>query len=375
MAPSAKIAEGRVGKLSREQALSALREYAELYGPDFGSAAFNSANARWAGREDLVEKYYAGRPDGRPWPSLNSIKAATGGSFTAAREAAGLPKNRPGPRRRVGEAAPIRDTRVQRVMVESDRDRELMAKLDRARARAERAERLLAEARAKPREVVRERVVRERVPVTTTVTKTKVVEKKVKVTDVAKLERLRGKLADAEARARAAEDQTKSAIRDRDDARRLADVRARELTTLTDDSRSAAADANRLRDALTASEARVDRLRSELVEAQAVDGDARERAVASDLVAKAEARAEHAEVRAARAEREMAEQGAAVVGELRKLTRAELDELRAKGPAGPVVLAGALKKLGMARKLGGSDLDAALLLVARAALAWRERLP
>ena len=93
--------------------------------------------------------------------------------------------------------------------------------------------------------------------------------------------------------------------------------------------------------------------------------------MANALVRAAEQRVEMAEVRAARAEREMAEQGAAVTGESRRLTKAELDALRRNSPAGPAVMAAALKHLALARRNAG-DLDAALAEVAAAAIGWRD---
>ncbi len=87
------------------------------------------------------------------------------------------------------------------------------------------------------------------------------------------------------------------------------------------------------------------------------------------------ARALEAERRAVAAERELRETVAAVKGERRRLTAAELAELRAARPAGPVVMAAALKALAKARAGGGpTELRAALTEVAQAAVTWRERI-
>ncbi|UTI63546.1 hypothetical protein NBH00_19655 [Paraconexibacter antarcticus] len=66
---------------------------------------------------------------------------------------------------------------------------------------------------------------------------------------------------------------------------------------------------------------------------------------------------------------------AAVKGEPRRLTPAELEDLRATGPAGPAVMAKALGDLAAARRCGNpTALREALSRVARAAVTWQERL-
>lgn len=100
-----------------------------------------------------------------------------------------------------------------------------------------------------------------------------------------------------------------------------------------------------------------------------------QRAVESRRVFEAERRADAAEARADAAERQAAEQARAVTGELRPLTRAEMNELKTNGPAGPAVLADALKRLTRARKDGGrTAMAVALTDVAKAAMHWRARL-
>ena len=58
-----------------------------------------------------------------------------------------------------------------------------------------------------------------------------------------------------------------------------------------------------------------------------------------------------------------------------RLTGGELAALRERGPAGPAVLAGALKRLARARAAGDrGGLATALGEVATAAVRWRDRL-
>lgn len=119
-----------------------------------------------------------------------------------------------------------------------------------------------------------------------------------------------------------------------------------------------------------------ERARAELATARVDRAEAR--TAAERLAAKLE-RAE-ATVNTPRAERrELKADGdrlvAAVTGEPRRLTAAELAELRADGPTGPAVMAAALRALAKARA-GGSrtELRAALTGVAQAAITWQERI-
>ena len=96
----------------------------------------------------------------------------------------------------------------------------------------------------------------------------------------------------------------------------------------------------------------------------------RQAAAARDRRAAAEA-----ELRAARAERELRETVAAIRGEARRLTAAELAELRASGPSGPAVMAEALKALAAARRTNNPmRMQDALRRVAQAAVTWQERI-
>jgi len=81
-----------------------------------------------------------------------------------------------------------------------------------------------------------------------------------------------------------------------------------------------------------------------------------------------------AELRAARVERELRETVAALRGEARRLTAAELAELRVTGPSGPAVMAAALQALTAARRTNNpAHMQDALRSVAQAAVTWQER--
>jgi hypothetical protein len=91
--------------------------------------------------------------------------------------------------------------------------------------------------------------------------------------------------------------------------------------------------------------------------------------------ADARLQADRARIREAAAERELRATVAAVKGEPRRLTPAELEDLRATGPAGPAVMAKALSDLATARRTNNpTALREALSSVARAAVTWQERL-
>src|SRR4051795_7664582 len=114
MTPATKV-RGAKGYTANE-IVKALRRYADLYGEDFPQAAFSPSLAKWGDRPELAERYVLGDPEtGERWPSLGSIRRVFS-SFSVAREAAGLPVNKSGPRkgatrRAAGEAAPIRDVK------------------------------------------------------------------------------------------------------------------------------------------------------------------------------------------------------------------------------------------------------------------------
>lgn len=66
---------------------------------------------------------------------------------------------------------------------------------------------------------------------------------------------------------------------------------------------------------------------------------------------------------------------AALRGEARRLTAAELAELRVTGPSGPAVMAAALQALTAARRTNNpAHMQDALRRVAQAAVTWQERI-
>jgi predicted nucleic acid-binding Zn-ribbon protein len=120
-----------------------------------------------------------------------------------------------------------------------------------------------------------------------------------------------------------------------------------------------------LREINTELESRIEEMRNSALAQVLVDA----------RVQAAEARADAAAKRAAEIEKEMAIQGAAVVGELRALTSAEIEELRRKGPAGRSVLAKAnMHLIHVLRTQGEMALIDPLTELAAAAINWRDRI-
>jgi hypothetical protein len=348
MASSARLADRpRVRRWSRELIIEKIREWNDRYGEPPCSADWNPSLARWRAQEWRAERYYEGF-----WPSTNAAKRPFEGSFDAAVRAAGLEPRRPGPRRRVAgaarpavaqrEPAPPRALEDElaeahdRTAAAEARATALERRLERALARAERAEDDIGDARKRARrageQAGRARRSREQA---------RVAERSVRAST---LERLEAAVADADARVRASDDQAQAAASDAADARlacRAAELRAAEA------------------------QARAEAL-ARLASART---DAGEDAGAALRAARA------AEERAHAAERRARELAALVCGEPRRLTAAELAALRDGGPSGPAVLALALRRLAGAR--AASDrvaLDAALAELASAAVRWRDRL-
>lgn len=366
---SARSGDGRKSTRTREDVIDALRRYERLHGPST-SASFNPSTAKWTDREDLIAVYYG--PTG-PWPSLNSIRGLFG-TFSAAREAAGLPVNRPGPssRRERGVHRPIRNVRVERVFVpainhDASAERRVKVAQERALAAERRAdlavERMRRVEAERPAPVVRDRTLRVE-PI--------IREKVVRVTDSRAEDRLRAKVKAEQVKRREVEKALRAMTRERDRA-----------LTATDASRDALADAERLRaeserdravKRLGLANGRVGALTAEVEMLRGRVAGLIEGAMEAELVRQADLRAEKAEARAAKAEREMAIQAAAIVGDARRLTPAEMADLRRDGPAGPAVLTAALRKLAKARMAGNGAVDPALMEIAAAAVGWRDAL-
>jgi hypothetical protein len=345
MTPSAQIAGGRrVRRWARETIVEKILEWNDRYGEPPCSADWNPSLARWRAQEWRIERYREGT-----WPSTNAAKRPFGGSFDAAVIAAGLEPHKPGPRRRAALSArpgfaqrePLPPRSVGDELAEADaRVREAEARADAlerrlaaSERRAAKAEKAIREARRRARRASeregRARRARDRV---------QVAEQRVRELTSERVEEL---AADADARVRAALDQAEAAMREVTGARRS--QRAAEARAAGSEHRAEAAE--RLATA-----------------ARRSGGEQAWKATRA------------AEQRAAEAERRARELAVLVCGEARRLTAAELAELRAGGASGPAVLAAALRELGRARASGnGPALDAALTAVASAALRWRDR--
>ncbi len=370
---------------TRETIIIAIQEWVAAYGQPPRAADWNPSSAKWAGQLWRVERYRAGRADGSPWPALNTAKRPFGGSLNAAIRAAGFEPARPGPRRR-SDVDPEQAHRV-------DMSPEARAMLAAARAEARAAERRIAllEARLARRGPAGGREAagggaaaggnaaggggagdaggREAAGAA-----------------VARAERrAAGAVARAEARAgearAAAAEARMDAAEARGAAKRLASRLERAeatIATLRAERRELKLAAGRLADRLAATGRMLERARRDAARAQAdTAGHRREwpaRAVRSSAACDRSCAAD-AELRAARAERELRETVAALRGDAQRLSAAELAELRCDGPAGPAALAAALRELAAAR--GASNpvrLRGALRRVAQAAVGWQRRL-
>ncbi len=383
----------------RDSIIIAIHEWVATYGEPPRAADWNPSSAKWSGQLWRVERYRAGRADGSRWPALNSAKRPFGGSLTAAILAAGYEPAKPGPRRRKDvdpeqahradmspEARAMLAAALAQARAAEQRIALLEGKLERA---GDRALRLTAErdaARRAGQRAVTPKVVRERV---------------VDDAAVARAQRAaEAAAAKAESTARAAHEQLSDARMDAAEARTAAKRMAAKLeraeatiATLRGERRELKAGENRLADRLVAAERMLDRAREDADRAR--ERAAAELARAADervtvVVASPEAAelrsaradaardrraAAEAEQRAARAERELRETVAAVRGEARKLTAAELAELRVSGPSGPAVMAEALKALAVARRTNNPmRMQDALRRVAQAAVTWQERI-
>ena len=380
---------GRGAGWNRDSIIIAIREWGATYGEPPRAADWNPASAKWAGQLWRVERYRDGRADGSPWPALNSAKRLFGGSLNEAIRAAGFQPARPGPRRR-GDVDPEQAHRAVispegRAMVAAAlaqaRDAErrvalLEARLDRAgeralRAAAERdaARRAGSRAVAAKPKVVRERVVDD-AALARAQRRAAAAEAKAELT----VRAVRAKL--AEARMDAAEARTAA-------KRMAAKLERAEATigTLRGERRELKAVGDRLADELVAAERLLERAQAEAERAPEVVTVQQPAPAAAELHAARVAAAgdrravADAELRAARAERELRETVSALHGEARRLTPAELAELRISGPSGPAVMAAALHSLAAARKTNNPvRMQEALRHVAQAAVTWQERI-
>lgn len=386
------VRQGRV-VWDRDAIINAIREWVATYGEPPRAADWNPSSAKWSRQEWRIERYRAGRADGSPWPALNSAKRPFGGSLSEAVRAAGFAPAKPGPRRHTdvdlaradrsavdGEGRALLDAALTQVRAADRRVAVLERRLERAlavvqRLREERDVARRAKAPRKPK-VVRERVV-----------------------DGAAVARVQRRADAAGAKAdeavRDAREQMAGARADtveaRTAAKRLAAALERSeatIGTLRDERCELKGEVDRLADRLVATERLLAGARSEaarvrdeavlapeVVTVREAAPEAAEVRAAQAEAARARRTSQDAELRAARAERELRETVAAVRGEARRLTPAELAELRADGPSGPAVMAEALKALSAARATANpTRTQAALRRVAQAAVTWQERI-
>lgn len=382
-----RAAAGRSG-WDRDSIITAIQEWVALYGETPRAADWNPSAAKWSGQPWRVERYRAGRADGAPWPALNSAKRLFDGSLNEALRAAGFEPAKPGPVRR-RDVDPEQADRA----ITSPEGR---AMVDAALARARDAERRVASLQA---QVARsqQRAVRlagerdgaraagARAGRAAAAAKAKALRKR--VTDDAAVARARDRAAAAEAEAavRVLRDEVAGARMDAAEARATAKRLAVKLeraeatvAALRAERRALAAEHDRSADELVTVRRLLEAARAQVGRVVTIRGEAPEAQVVREAQAAAAAArsgAQQAELRAARAERELRETVAAIKGTPRHLTAAERAELRSGGPSGPAVMADALKALGAARSAGGATaLRAALSDVARAAITWQERI-
>lgn len=361
---------GAKGILTQARTIEFIQRWNALFGAPPRAADLNPSSARWAAQTWRIERYKRGDPEtGEPWPSLNAVKKLFNGSLNEAVRAAGLEPGKPGPSRRSN--------------VNLDHARNLMppdgkVALDGLRARVLELERKLD---VRERELERARgIARDRPLKHSTVIKERVRTEKVKVIDHAAVNRAEKLASEARSAAyeakgalRAAGVTSRAEIRRvglllsrRDEALARARLERKELTVRIKELEGKLANA-------LAEPVQVERLKTVFVDrdppAQVeLDGMRRERDQALR-------HAQDCEVLQARSDASYLELASAVKGEARRLSHAEVVGLREKGPAGPVVVADALRLLARARKTNRPDLlDAALLKLAAAAINWRERL-
>ncbi|HWI07220.1 MAG TPA: hypothetical protein VNT54_06850 [Solirubrobacteraceae bacterium] len=385
-APQAR--NGRGTAWDRDSIIIAIREWVATYGEPPRAADWNPSSAKWSGQLWRVERYRAGRTDGSPWPALNSAKRPFGGSLNEAIRAAGFEPARPGPRRRTGVdpeqahravMSPEARAMVAAALAQAREGERRIALLEARLARAgERAERVTAGRDAARRAgrgaAAQPKVVRERV---------------VDDAAVARAERrAAGVAAKAEATARDAREKLAEARMDAAEARAAAKRMASKLEraeatigTLRGERCELKLACDRLADELVVAERLLERAPVEddrapaLVRVREEAPEAGEVRAAQAAPARDRRAAAEAELRAARAERELRETVAALRGEARRLTPAELAELRLDGPAGPSVMAEALKALAAARRTNNpARMQDALRRVAQAAVTWQERI-
>ena len=367
---------GKTPQWTPESVITEIQHFVEAHGEVPRLADLNPGQAKITGQVWRIDRYRAGCPIcGSAYPSANAARRCFDGSLERAIRAAGFEPAKRGPRRRtevdLSERATARLEHDARVAVDA-----ALARAAEAETRAERLavqlERARVRAAAAPK--VKTKIVRER------------------VTDAAALARVTRAREAAEARAVTLKAELAEAKMDAAEARRTAARLASRLeraeATITDaraakrgvgaELAEAQAAAERAAERADAAERALADARQTTVRVERVVQAPPEQAVLDEALARAavaEAAAVRAEARAAKAEREYAEVAVAATGAPRKLTAGELEALRSDGPAGPALLADALKALGVARRSDNRfKLEEALAQVAGAAVTWRDRL-
>jgi hypothetical protein len=367
---------GKTPQWTPESVITEIQHFVEAHGEVPRLADLNPGQAKITGQVWRIDRYRAGCPIcGSAYPSANAARRCFDGSLELAIRAAGFEPAKRGPRRRTEVDLSARAT----ARLEHDARVAVEAALSRAADAETRAERLATQLeRARTRAAAAPKV------------KTKIVRER--VTDAAALARVTRAREAAEARAVALKAELAEAKMDAAEARRTAVKLASRLeraeATINDTraaKRGVGAELEEAQAAVERAEARAESAEQALAQAQStavrverVVEAPPERAVVDEALARAataEEAAARAESRAAKAEREYAEVAVAATGAPRKLTPSEVEALRSDGPAGPALLADALKALGVARRSDNRfKLEEALAQVASAAVTWRDRL-
>jgi hypothetical protein len=367
---------GKTPQWTPESVITEIQHFVEAHGEVPRLADLNPGQAKITGQVWRIDRYRAGCPVcGSPYPSANAARRCFDGSLERAIRAAGFEPAKRGPKRRTDvdltERALERLDRDARVAVDA-----ALARAATAEQRAERLETQLERARARA--------------VATPKVRTKVV--RTRVADDAAVNRAARRAEAAEARAAQAKLDLGEAKMDAAEARRTAAKLASRLeraeATVHDARASkreaqaevveAQRDAERAEDRALAAERALAQARASSIRVERVVEASPEQAVVDEATVRAagaEDAARRAQLRAANAERAYAELASAATGAPRRLTQAELDTLRAEGPAGPALVAEAIKALALARRTDNPQkLNEALTQVASAAVTWRDRL-
>jgi hypothetical protein len=398
---SAAVAEVGMQQLTPAQirAITFIKRWVALFGEPPRAADLNPSAARNSGQEWRIARYAAGDPEtGEPFMALNSLKKPFDGSLNKAIVAAGFAPAKPGPPRRAEVRGREVDVdrlglhpQVRAALEAAQADARAAAaklqasdrRLAEARDRAARDAAALAASRAENARL-RERLER-RAAVKAEAAAPKVVRQR--VVDDAAVRRAREQADRAVARAAAKAEAAREGEREaKTTATRLASRLERAEATINAvraekaQLRAELSERERDADRVVAAERQAADLREQLAALRerppVVRSADREAVELAELEQEAtERRAREAEVRAARAERELRETVALLKGQARRLTAAEVEDLRTEGPAGPSMLARAIEGVVRARRAGNPDeIRQALRSLSQASETYRDRL-